>query len=173
MHKSGIFFKQMEMTTLQTNSLCLKIALKGTFIEEFNKSDLDLIFFNPPWAPLAFHHHLKVWILMNSHNRCSASPNSLNRCELTPPVFKELASLLKVGTLKSLSVGVNDVGDKGAKYLWEAVAHPNCLLEELEWVDRKSICYYLLLSSNTHFLSVAVLKWPVWRTPASRTCVLL
>ncbi|XP_024148725.1 NACHT, LRR and PYD domains-containing protein 3 [Oryzias melastigma] len=63
---------------------------------------------------------------------CPIEKLYLNRCELTPPVFKELASLLKVGTLKSLSVGVNDVGDKGAKYLWEAVAHPNCLLEELD-----------------------------------------
>ncbi|RVE70699.1 hypothetical protein OJAV_G00067020 [Oryzias javanicus] len=56
----------------------------------------------------------------------------LNRCELTQTVLKELASLLKVETLKILSVGVNDVGDQGAKYLCEAVAHPNYLLEELD-----------------------------------------
>uniref|UniRef100_A0A3B3BWL3 Si:ch73-233m11.2 n=1 Tax=Oryzias melastigma TaxID=30732 RepID=A0A3B3BWL3_ORYME len=68
------------------------------------------------------------------------SKSFLNRCELTPPVFKELASLLKVGTLKSLSVGVNDVGDKGAKYLWEAVAHPNCLLEDVEMTGLTDAC---------------------------------
>lgn len=56
------------------------------------------------------------------------------RCELTLPVFKELGSVLKSGTsqLKSLTVGLNQVGDQGVKHLWDAVAHPNCLLEELD-----------------------------------------
>lgn len=59
---------------------------------------------------------------------------SLTRCKLTQPVFKELGSLLSSGTsqLKSLSVGLHEVGDEGVKYLWDAVAHPNCLLEDLE-----------------------------------------
>lgn len=62
--------------------------------------------------------------------------DSLARCELTQPVFKELGSLLSSGTsrLKSLSVGLNRVGDEGVRHLWAAIAHPNCLLEELEWV---------------------------------------
>lgn len=49
-------------------------------------------------------------------------------------MFKELGSVLSSGTskLKSLSVGLNKVGDEGVKYLWDAVAHPNCLLEDLE-----------------------------------------
>lgn len=59
---------------------------------------------------------------------------SLQRCDLNKPVFEELGSLLRSGSslLKSLSVGLNKVGDQGVKHLWEAVAHPNCLLEELE-----------------------------------------
>uniref|UniRef100_A0A674PBX8 Si:ch73-233m11.2 n=1 Tax=Takifugu rubripes TaxID=31033 RepID=A0A674PBX8_TAKRU len=55
-------------------------------------------------------------------------------CDLNKPVFEELGSLLRSGSslLKSLSVGLNKVGDQGVKHLWEAVAHPNCLLEELD-----------------------------------------
>ena len=58
----------------------------------------------------------------------------LKRCELTTLVFEELGSLLRSGTsrLKSLSVGINHVGDQGVKPLLDAVAHPNCLLEDLE-----------------------------------------
>ncbi|XP_029993980.1 NACHT, LRR and PYD domains-containing protein 3 isoform X2 [Sphaeramia orbicularis] len=55
-------------------------------------------------------------------------------CGLTEEVFIELASLLRHGSppLKSLSVPVNKVGDKGLKHLWEAIAYPSCLLEELD-----------------------------------------
>ncbi|XP_023278586.1 NACHT, LRR and PYD domains-containing protein 12-like [Seriola lalandi dorsalis] len=58
----------------------------------------------------------------------------LQRCELTQTVFKELGSLLRSGNsqLKSLFVGVNQVGNQGVKHLCDAVAHPNCLLEELD-----------------------------------------
>lgn len=65
---------------------------------------------------------------------------SLTRCELTEEIFREVGSLLKSGTsqLKSLSIGLNNVGDKGVKHLWDAVAHPKCLLEELEWVDSET-----------------------------------
>lgn len=59
---------------------------------------------------------------------------SLVRCNLSQPVFEEMGSLLRSGSslIKSLSIGLNKVGDLGVKHLWEAVAHPNCLLEELE-----------------------------------------
>lgn len=42
--------------------------------------------------------------------------------------------MLRSGTsqLKSLIVGINEVGEQGVKHLWDAVAHPDCLLEELE-----------------------------------------
>ncbi|CAG6021593.1 unnamed protein product [Menidia menidia] len=65
---------------------------------------------------------------------CALEKLNLTRCELTLAVFKELGSLLRNGTcqLKSLSVGLNKVGDQGVKYLWEAVAHPSCILEELD-----------------------------------------
>lgn len=55
------------------------------------------------------------------------------RCELTEEVFVELASLLKSGSppLKSLSVGLNKVGDQGVHHLWEALSHPACMLEEV------------------------------------------
>ncbi|XP_054465297.1 NACHT, LRR and PYD domains-containing protein 12 [Anoplopoma fimbria] len=65
---------------------------------------------------------------------CPMEKLSLGRCELTPPVFEELSSVLRGGTsrLKSLIVGVNEVGDQGVKHLLDALAHPNCLLEELD-----------------------------------------
>uniref|UniRef100_A0A667YAC2 Si:ch73-233m11.2 n=1 Tax=Myripristis murdjan TaxID=586833 RepID=A0A667YAC2_9TELE len=65
---------------------------------------------------------------------CPIEKLGLTRCELTYSVFKELGSLLRGGTsrLKSLSVSLNSVGDQGAKHLWDAIAHPHCLLEVLE-----------------------------------------
>ncbi|CAJ1084975.1 hypothetical protein FQN60_001865 [Xyrichtys novacula] len=54
-------------------------------------------------------------------------------CDLTGVVFKELGLLLKSGTskLKFLNVGCNKVGEQAVKHLLDAVAHPNCVLEEL------------------------------------------
>ncbi|KAL1021560.1 hypothetical protein UPYG_G00014820 [Umbra pygmaea] len=59
---------------------------------------------------------------------------SLVRCDLTPLVFKELAVLLSNGTsrLKTLSVGLNQVGDEGAKHLWEVLGDKHCKLECLD-----------------------------------------
>nr|XP_019951655.1 PREDICTED: NACHT, LRR and PYD domains-containing protein 12-like [Paralichthys olivaceus] len=69
-----------------------------------------------------------------SHPGCPVEKLGLKRCELTQQVFKELGSLLRSGTsrLKSLIVGINKAGDQGVKHLWDAVAHPGCLLEELD-----------------------------------------
>ncbi|XP_070766995.1 NACHT, LRR and PYD domains-containing protein 12 [Enoplosus armatus] len=65
---------------------------------------------------------------------CQIQKLGLKRCELTQSVFKELGSVLRSGTsqLKCLTVGMNDVGDQGVKHIWDAVAHPSCLLEELD-----------------------------------------
>ncbi|TNN38469.1 NACHT, LRR and PYD domains-containing protein 12 [Liparis tanakae] len=65
---------------------------------------------------------------------CPIQKLSLQRCRLTEPVFEELSSVLRGGAsrLTSLRVGLNAVGDRGVKHLWDAVAHPSCLLEELE-----------------------------------------
>ncbi|XP_059188955.1 NACHT, LRR and PYD domains-containing protein 12 [Centropristis striata] len=65
---------------------------------------------------------------------CPMEKLGLKRCELTESVFKELSSVLRSGTsqLKSLIAGINAVGDQGVKHLWDAVAHPSCLLEELD-----------------------------------------
>ncbi|XP_035512559.1 NACHT, LRR and PYD domains-containing protein 12 [Morone saxatilis] len=65
---------------------------------------------------------------------CRIEKLGLKRCELTQSVFKELGSVLRSGTsqLKSLTIGINQVGDQGVKHLWDAIAHPNCLLEELD-----------------------------------------
>ncbi|XP_041859251.1 NACHT, LRR and PYD domains-containing protein 12 [Melanotaenia boesemani] len=65
---------------------------------------------------------------------CLMQSVNLTRCKLTPTVFKELGSLLRNGTcqLKSLSVGLNDGGNQGVKHLWDAVAQPSCMLEELD-----------------------------------------
>ncbi|XP_035014351.2 NACHT, LRR and PYD domains-containing protein 12 [Hippoglossus stenolepis] len=75
---------------------------------------------------------------------CPVEKLGLTRCELTQQVFKELGSLLRSGTsrLKSLIVGLNKVGDQGVKHLWDAVAHPACLLEELdvEMTDLTDAC---------------------------------
>ncbi|XP_008276022.1 NACHT, LRR and PYD domains-containing protein 12 [Stegastes partitus] len=73
---------------------------------------------------------------------CPIETLGLTRCELTLPVFKELGSLLKTSRIKSLSVGLNKVGDEGVKHLWDAVAHPNCLLEKLdvEMTDLTDAC---------------------------------
>lgn len=59
---------------------------------------------------------------------------SLVRCELTPLVFKELGVLLSSGTsgLRTLSVGLNNIGDEGAKHLWVALGDKRCSLEHLE-----------------------------------------
>uniref|UniRef100_H3DKL0 Si:ch73-233m11.2 n=1 Tax=Tetraodon nigroviridis TaxID=99883 RepID=H3DKL0_TETNG len=75
---------------------------------------------------------------------CPVEKLGLQRCELSEPVFEEMGSLLRSGSslLKSLSLGLNGVGDLGVKPLWEAVAHPNCLLEELdvEMTDLTDAC---------------------------------
>ncbi|XP_062247296.1 NACHT, LRR and PYD domains-containing protein 3 isoform X2 [Platichthys flesus] len=75
---------------------------------------------------------------------CPVEKLGLTRCELTQRVFKELGSFLRSGTslLKSLKVGLNKVGDQGVKHLWDAVAHPGCLLEELdvEMTDLTDAC---------------------------------
>ncbi|XP_013990378.1 NACHT, LRR and PYD domains-containing protein 3 [Salmo salar] len=58
----------------------------------------------------------------------------LVRCELTPLVFKELGVLLSSGTsgLRTLSVGLNNIGDEGAKHLWVALGDKRCSLEHLD-----------------------------------------
>ncbi|XP_020485220.2 NACHT, LRR and PYD domains-containing protein 3 [Labrus bergylta] len=75
---------------------------------------------------------------------CPIETLGLKRCELTELVFKDLGSVLTSGTskLKSLVVGINKVGDRGVKHLLDAVAHPNCLLEELdvEMTDLTDAC---------------------------------
>lgn len=65
---------------------------------------------------------------------CPMENLGLVRCQLTEVVFIELASLLKSGTppLKSLSVGINKVGDQGVKHLWNAMTHQSCQLEKLD-----------------------------------------
>uniref|UniRef100_A0A3Q0STS9 Si:ch73-233m11.2 n=1 Tax=Amphilophus citrinellus TaxID=61819 RepID=A0A3Q0STS9_AMPCI len=71
------------------------------------------------------------------HPLCKLQSLNLTRCELTLPVFEELGSVLKSGTcqLKSLSVGLNKVGDQGVKHLWDAIAHPSCLPLHLNLVE--------------------------------------
>ncbi|KAJ8016112.1 hypothetical protein DPEC_G00003760 [Dallia pectoralis] len=58
----------------------------------------------------------------------------LVHCELTPLVFKEFGVLLSNGIsgLKSLSLGLNKVGDEGAKHLWVALGNKRCRLEHLD-----------------------------------------
>ncbi|XP_067448639.1 NACHT, LRR and PYD domains-containing protein 3 [Thunnus thynnus] len=69
-----------------------------------------------------------------SRPQCPIEKLGLTRCELTVLVFEELGSLLSSGTsrLKSLSVGINQVGEQGVKHILDAVAHPSCLLEDLD-----------------------------------------
>lgn len=80
--------------------------------------------------------HVGALVLCNALKRpgCPIEKLRLVRCDLTEEVFVELASLLKSGSppLKSLSVGLNKVGDQGVHHLWEALRHPSCELEELD-----------------------------------------
>lgn len=67
--------------------------------------------------------------------------SSLVCWELTPLSFKELGVLLiSSGTsgLRTLSVGLNKVGDKGAKHLWVELGDKRCKLEHLEQVNKVS-----------------------------------
>lgn len=61
---------------------------------------------------------------------------------MTEEVFRVLGSILTSGAsrLISLSVGLNDVGDAGAKHMWAALRHKNCKLQHLEWVISSSTC---------------------------------
>ncbi|XP_038867042.1 NACHT, LRR and PYD domains-containing protein 3 isoform X3 [Salvelinus namaycush] len=65
---------------------------------------------------------------------CKLQELHLVRCELTTLVFKELGVLLSSGTsgLRTLSVGLNKIGDEGAKHLWVALGNKRCSLEHLD-----------------------------------------
>ncbi|CAL8367789.1 unnamed protein product [Lota lota] len=64
---------------------------------------------------------------------CPLEKLNLTRCELTKVVFTEFGLILRSGSsqLKSLSLALNRVGDEGMKSLWNAIADPCCLLEDL------------------------------------------
>ncbi|KAK6307700.1 hypothetical protein J4Q44_G00209710 [Coregonus suidteri] len=67
---------------------------------------------------------------------------SLVCCELTPLFFKELGVLLfSSGTSgqKTMSVGLNKVGDEGAKYFWVALGDKRCKLEHLAQVNESVV----------------------------------
>lgn len=99
---------------------------------------------------------------------------SLQRCNLNKPVFEALGSLLRSGSslLKSLSVGLNKVGDQGVKHLWEAVAHPNCLLEELEWVQPLLQNIFITALHQQHHAHICVLGFlSVEMTRLTDSCV--
>ncbi|KAG9270105.1 NACHT, LRR and PYD domains-containing protein 12-like [Astyanax mexicanus] len=66
--------------------------------------------------------------------QCPLKKLCMVRCELTEQVFSVLGSVLVSATsrLKELDIGINPVGDAGAKHLWKALKHPNCKLQHLD-----------------------------------------
>uniref|UniRef100_A0A8C9V634 Si:ch73-233m11.2 n=1 Tax=Scleropages formosus TaxID=113540 RepID=A0A8C9V634_SCLFO len=76
---------------------------------------------------------LKLCEALKTHG-CPLEVLRLVRCELGQATFQELGSILRSGSskLKHLEVGLNNVGDEGAKYLWEALADSRCRLEILD-----------------------------------------
>ncbi|XP_051525131.1 NACHT, LRR and PYD domains-containing protein 3 [Myxocyprinus asiaticus] len=65
---------------------------------------------------------------------CMLEKLGMARCELTVEMFRELESVLTSGMsrLVSLTVGLNAVGDTGAKHMWGALRHKNCKLQHLD-----------------------------------------
>ncbi|XP_031429918.1 NACHT, LRR and PYD domains-containing protein 12 isoform X2 [Clupea harengus] len=64
---------------------------------------------------------------------CSLISLSMTRCELTLPVFSALEEVLCDGSkLQALALGLNQVGDTGARHLWRALKHAHCKLQDLD-----------------------------------------
>ena len=64
---------------------------------------------------------------------CVFFVHSMTRCELTLPVFSALEEVLRDGSkLQALALGLNQVGDTGARHLWRALKHAHCKLQDLE-----------------------------------------
>ncbi|XP_062854785.1 NACHT, LRR and PYD domains-containing protein 3 [Trichomycterus rosablanca] len=65
---------------------------------------------------------------------CFLEKLSLTRCEMTERVFSAVGSVLVSGVsrLKELDLGLNRVGDAGAKHIWRALKHPHCQLQHLD-----------------------------------------
>ncbi|XP_067250436.1 NACHT, LRR and PYD domains-containing protein 12 [Chanodichthys erythropterus] len=96
--------------------------------------------------------------------KCTLEILALSRCEMTEEVFQVLGSILTSGAsrLISLSVGLNDVGDAGAKHMWVALRHKNCKLQhlDLEMVSLTDACVDELCESvaASSTLSTLILK---------------
>ncbi|XP_048873155.1 NACHT, LRR and PYD domains-containing protein 3 isoform X2 [Brienomyrus brachyistius] len=65
---------------------------------------------------------------------CSLEKLRLVNCQLSEVSFRELGGVLRSGNsrLTALDVGLNKVGNTGAKYLWQALADNHCQLEHLD-----------------------------------------
>ncbi|KAM9342146.1 NACHT, LRR and PYD domains-containing protein 12 [Pholidichthys leucotaenia] len=119
--------EHLSLFDTELTSACCPYLKEALMSEHFTLSELDLSLNELGEGVLLLCHAFR-------QPGCPIKTLRLVRCELNEEVFKELGSLLKNETcqLKSLSVGLNNVGDKGVKPLWEAVAHPHCLLENLD-----------------------------------------
>lgn len=95
---------------------------------------------------------------------CTLEILQMERCELTEEVFGALGMVLTSGVsrLTSLSVGVNDVGDAGAKHMWQALRHKSCKLHhlDLEMLSLTDACVEELCESvaASSYLSTLILK---------------
>ncbi|XP_056320076.1 NACHT, LRR and PYD domains-containing protein 12 [Danio aesculapii] len=95
---------------------------------------------------------------------CTLEILQMATCELTEEVFGALGMVLTSGVsrLISLSVGLNDVGDAGAKHMWQALRHKTCKLHhlDLEMLSLTDACVKELCESvaaSSH-LSTLILK---------------
>ncbi|KAL2102000.1 hypothetical protein ACEWY4_003761 [Coilia grayii] len=65
--------------------------------------------------------------------QCPLVSLSMTQCELTLPVFSALEEVLRGRSkLQSLALGLNKVGDRGARHLWGALKHTQCSLQDLD-----------------------------------------
>ncbi|XP_073675788.1 NACHT, LRR and PYD domains-containing protein 12 [Garra rufa] len=96
--------------------------------------------------------------------KCTLEILEMTRCELTKEVFRVLGSVLMSGMSKliRLSLGVNNVGDTGAKHIWEALRHKHCKLQylDLDMVSLTDACVEQLCESVavSSTLSTLILK---------------
>ncbi|XP_050973095.1 NACHT, LRR and PYD domains-containing protein 12 [Labeo rohita] len=96
--------------------------------------------------------------------KCTLEILEMSRCELTEEVFRALRSVLTSGVSKliRLSLGVNSVGDAGAKHIWEALRHKHCKLQylDLDMVSLTDACVEDLCESvaASSTLSTLILK---------------
>ncbi|XP_075393924.1 NACHT, LRR and PYD domains-containing protein 4-like [Tenrec ecaudatus] len=98
-------------------------------------------------------HDLKQLCEAIRHPNCILESLCLSKCLLTSEHCRSIAAVLvSKPTMISLDIGENDIQDEGMKVLCEALANPNCRLENLglEQCKLTSACCEHLASALAH-----------------------